>query len=129
MQATASSPLERDFIQLSDAYCSSVCIDYEEQSIGEIVLQFEGVPFDKLQLIRPRYSILVVYHVMMIDYSKQRLQVCSLTTVWTWNDSDLSLIDAFANRYQLSVTFVIISKANILVGNVATQYCIRYDDR
>uniref|UniRef100_A0A914WAZ5 Peptidase M16 C-terminal domain-containing protein n=1 Tax=Plectus sambesii TaxID=2011161 RepID=A0A914WAZ5_9BILA len=54
MESTAVSPLQRDFIQLADPFCSEVSFSCLEQSVGEIVLSFEGVPTDKLAQIRPR---------------------------------------------------------------------------
>lgn len=51
---TAVAPLQRDFIQVANPYCSSVYIYLAEQSTCEIVINFSGVPTNKLEDIKHR---------------------------------------------------------------------------
>ncbi|TKR64068.1 hypothetical protein L596_024664 [Steinernema carpocapsae] len=51
---TASSPLEKDFVQLEDPYAASVSANNVEQARCQLVLSFTGVPTEKLDLIVDR---------------------------------------------------------------------------
>uniref|UniRef100_A0A1I7ZZX7 Peptidase_M16_C domain-containing protein n=1 Tax=Steinernema glaseri TaxID=37863 RepID=A0A1I7ZZX7_9BILA len=55
LRDTAVSPLEKDFVQLEDPYCSHVNLSMDEQTKCTLVMEFSGVPVDKLELVKDRF--------------------------------------------------------------------------
>uniref|UniRef100_A0A0M3IJ63 Peptidase_M16_C domain-containing protein n=1 Tax=Ascaris lumbricoides TaxID=6252 RepID=A0A0M3IJ63_ASCLU len=74
MQNTAVAPLQKDFIQLTNPFASSVCFSISEQSTSEIILSFSGVPIDKLFDIKKRlFEKTIVEHSNPKKFDMERL--------------------------------------------------------
>ncbi|TKR78018.1 hypothetical protein L596_018892 [Steinernema carpocapsae] len=55
LKDTAVSPLEKDFVQLEDPFCSHVSLSMEEQSKCSLIMEFNGVPVEKLGAVKDRF--------------------------------------------------------------------------
>ncbi|KAK0417166.1 hypothetical protein QR680_012861 [Steinernema hermaphroditum] len=55
LRDTAVSPLEKDFVQLEDPLCSHINLSMDEQTKCTLVMEFSGVPVDKLDLVKDRF--------------------------------------------------------------------------